>query len=436
MAGSLFSKAVIEFNLNAQNAIGQVDSFQKKFTSSISTVKSALIGFIGYQGLKAATDSLTRLSDTADKWQIPVEKVSKFSNLFAQFGGSTDEAVSSLENFQTLANDLKFNSSGALRDLSAKLRVNLNNKDFEGVILAIKSQWQYLSKDAKAEVQNIIGASAPLRRMLDASSKDFKVAEDRALRFGLVSENNANAIQKLRVALSEVRQVLTLLAVPVLEILRPFVEVLRDIAVVINDLPGPVKKLAAGLLIFFGVFGKIISLFKVFSLAVTANPIGLIIAGISALIVAGVMLYQNWGKVKKYINDLIKRFPILGKAINFVKAYFTGLFKIIKTVVEWIYKAIEAAKNAGKWLGKFLGFGDSKLTIEQRKAADDELARMGVLPSQNMAQNSSYSSSSFSNDVYNNSNASQTINIYGVKDSGDMMSNLQSMQTQSLIPVR
>lgn len=430
---SLFSKAVIEIQANTENAKSKIVDFQKKFSSSVSIAKTALLGFIGYSGLKAATDSLSRLSDTADKWGIDVSKVSKFTSLFSEFGGSTDEAIESLNKFQEMANNLKFNSSGPLRDLSAKLRVNLNNKDFEGVIKAIKSQWQYLSKDAKAEVQNIIGASAPLRRIFEASKQDFENASVRAEKFGVVSESNANSILKLRIALSEMRQVLTLLAVPVLEILKPFAEILRDIIFAFNSLPSSVKKAIAVLVIAFGAFSKIVSIFKAFSLALTANPIGLIIAGISALILVGTYLYKNWDKLKAKLDALIKRFPFLGKAINMAKNHFKFLFSVVKGVISVIEKAIMLAKSAGKFLGKFLGAGDSNLTIEERNSANSSLASMGIIPSPSIAQNMS-TSQSFNNQSI--SSASQTINIYGVKDSGDMMSNLTSLQTQSLIPTR
>ena len=185
MAGTLFSKAMIEFGLNTQNALQQLTSFQQRFANGIGQMKSLLVGFVGFQGLRGAYNTLTDLVDVANKWDLPVEKVSQFTNLFTQFGGSAEEAVASLDKFQEMANQLRFHSSGPLKELSAILRTNLSNKDYMGVIQAIRSQWGQLNASARAEVQRMLGVSSDaMRRMLASSDQEFAAALKNSEKFG------------------------------------------------------------------------------------------------------------------------------------------------------------------------------------------------------------------------------------------------------------
>ena len=129
MAGASFSKATIQILLNAQNALKDLKNFQNNFTSGMGTMKTALAGFVGYQGLKGAYDSVKQLTDISDKWRVPTEKMSTFRNLLISMGGDANEAVASFEKLKQVANQLQFHSSGPLKDLSAIIRTNLAKKE-------------------------------------------------------------------------------------------------------------------------------------------------------------------------------------------------------------------------------------------------------------------------------------------------------------------
>lgn len=61
-----------------------------------------------------------------------------------------------------------------------------------------------------------------------------------------------------------------------------------------------------------------------FGLALMANPIGLVITGIAALIAAGYLLYKNWDKVVKFLKGLW----------DGVKKYFTDKFSSITSAFD------------------------------------------------------------------------------------------------------
>lgn len=199
MAGASFSKATIQILLNAQNALKDLKNFQNNFTSGMGTMKTALAGFVGYQGLKGAYDSVKQLTDISDKWRVPTEKMSRFRNLLISMGGDANEAVASFEKLKQVANQLQFHSSGPLKDLSAIIRTNLAKKDPEALIAALRTQWPMLNNDAQEEVLRMLGTdSVGMRNLLRASETEYKAAQNQAARMPVVTEQDAQATRDIK----------------------------------------------------------------------------------------------------------------------------------------------------------------------------------------------------------------------------------------------
>jgi TP901 family phage tail tape measure protein len=90
--------------------------------------------------------------------------------------------------------------------------------------------------------------------------------------------------------------------------------------------------------------------------AMSANPIGLVIAGIAALIAIGVLLYKNWDTIKEKVLDLwaafSKTFPgaaglikkVFGTVFGVVKMQINSLISIVNTVTSSINKALSNVK--------------------------------------------------------------------------------------------
>ncbi|MEZ9525728.1 phage tail tape measure protein [Enterovibrio norvegicus] len=74
---------------------------------------------------------------------------------------------------------------------------------------------------------------------------------------------------------------------------------------------------------------KAIGLMKVgmaaFNAVLAANPIGLAVAGVAALIYAGVKLYQNWDSITAWFSE----------KLNWFKTEFPATFDVLKTLFDW-----------------------------------------------------------------------------------------------------
>ena len=411
MAGTLFSKAMIEFVLNTQNALQQLTSFQQRFANGIGQMKSLLVGFVGFQGLRGAYNTLTDLVDVANKWDLPVEKVSQFTNLFTQFGGSAEEAVASLDKFQEMANQLRFHSSGPLKELSAILRTNLSNKDYMGVIQAIRSQWGQLNASARAEVQRMLGVSSDaMRRMLASSDQEFAAALKNSEKFGKLTAQSAEKLFEMRKSLAETKQAMTIAMAPVLEALLPIVNALRDMAMWFNGLSDSSKQFVAW--------------------SVIIVPTALKVAGSIMKIVGAFKLLKGLGAV--------------GTATKAAGAAAAG---------AGIGGAVAAG---GAIAGTVAGLGylihkNLELEERQRNRTDGEKAYLNNLVSQitginpkvhpnaNMSIASPEHSGNMNDWVGKSSptnNVTQTINIYGIKGAEDIAPALRSVVMQNMSPTQ
>ncbi len=411
MAGTLFSKAMIEFGINTQNALQQLNGFQQKFANGIGQMKSLLLGFVGFQGLRGAYNTLTDLVDVANKWNLPVEKVSQFTNLFTQFGGSAEEAVASLDKFQEMANQLRFHSSGPLKELSAILRTNLSNKDYMGVIQSIRSQWAQLNTAARAEVQRILGVSGDaMRRMLASSDQEFAAALKNSEKFGKLTAQNAEKLFEMRKSLAETKQAMTMAMAPVLEALLPIVNALRDMAMWFNGLSDSSKQFVAW--------------------AVIIVPTALKVAGSIMKIVGAFKLLKGLGAVGTATK--VAGTAAAGAGVGGAVAAGGAIAGTVAGLGYLVYKGYE-------------------LENEQKNRTDGEKAYLNNLVAQitginpkvhstpNMSMVSPENSGRMSDWVGKSSptnNVTQTINIYGIKGAEDIAPALRSVVMQNMSPTQ
>ena len=89
---------------------------------------------------------------------------------------------------------------------------------------------------------------------------------------------------------------------------------------------------------------------KILNLVLSANPIGLVITAIGALVAAVIWAYDNCEGFRKIVNQVWEAIKPLATAI------MNGLAKAF----EWL---VEKCKEAWEWLKNILGLGDKKVEV-------------------------------------------------------------------------
>ena len=450
MAGTLFSDAVIQFFVNTRQAESALDSFSNKFDQGISRMRNMVVGFLGVKGLYGYYQTLEKIVGTADRWSIPVEKVSQFANAFSQFGGTAEEAADSIEKLQTLSNQLKFHSSGAFRELSAILGVNLQNKDFQGAIDSLRKGMQGLNADAKAEVISMLGVNSTMARMLMAEDGVYNTAIKKSKEYGVITEDTAQKIRQLRQSMADIKQAFLEIAIPLMDILKPVINLIRDLVVWFGKLDPAIQKaimIGAVLLKMTGTIKLLTGLIP--ALTGSLSAFSLTAAGAVGVIAAfGPGLYDMATKLSDVINgtkDLSTALDELSQR----KDAFGWILRKSQTIGERISDNLYAAKaqrsirriESGKYETNDVSvalthyeneFDRGNITEEEfnakRKALNAKYSGASDMPKPIMPDWAGKQSPITDSRTIN-------FNIYGVQGAEDMMSQMQSLVQNNIPPI-
>ncbi len=381
---SMFSDAVINFWLNTGDAKKQLDGLQGAFAKTADKIQNNFIaklgglalGGVGIKGLTNVYDEALKIQNLAESWNLPVEKVSAFTNAFSLLGGSTDDALNTVNSLQQAANQLSFHSSGPFRELSAVIRQNLFKKDYQGAIEAIRREYSRLSKEpgrnGQKELLNMLGIdNLPFMRMLKLTDAEYAETNKKAQEFGVLTEKATQSLRSMEISLSTIRQALKAVSYPVLEKLAPVLDKISagmervaflspEVKTGIVGILGAVTLLSPALRTAGFLFGSVFSFSTV---------------GITAAAGAAYLLWQNWDKVSQAFKDYLSESPRLKDALEVVGEGF----RAIGNGIKWL------ADNFNSWFPYFIDGINEILTFPKwllslfAKAQDGSQALGGAL---------------------------------------------------------
>lgn len=447
MAGNVNSTGTISIFVNVAQALANMDKFQKSFDDGISRMRNMVIGFIGARGLKGYYDSLMSIIDLADRWHLPVEKVSAWTNLFSRFGGGTEEAVSSLERLQSLANDLKFSSNGAFRELSAILNTNLQNKDYMGAVKALREGMKGLSNDAKTEVMRRLGFdSAAIQRMLEASDEEFAEALKSAQEFGVLNEESAQSLRDMRQTISDIKQILLDIAIPFVKAIQPVLEAARVVLKWFGGLSPDIKEFIAQLIVAFTILKQ---LFGSRGFLASLATIGMFVDVFNGIYEGIKKAREEGATLENILDTMASHSYILNitlKIANKLGEWLSGVIDNVKqrraAVQLWeapnsgpidLDKRGKQLILAQRWLAKNQNSNSYERILKNYQIArsqyNAELARRG----REMFGNPDWVGKQ--SPTTNNDNRSMTFNIYGVDGASDLENRLRTIINNNVSPV-
>lgn len=377
---SMFSDAIINIWLNVGDAKKQLDGLQGAFAKTADKIQNNFIaklgglalGGVGIKGLTNVYDEALKIQNLAESWNLPVEKVSAFTNAFSLLGGSTDDALGAIDKLQNLSNQLKFDSSGALRELSAVIGTNLFNKDYQGAIDALRQNFGALNTDAQKKVVDMLGIdNLPFMRMLKLTDAEYAEINKKAQEFGVLTEKASEALRGMEISLATISQAFQAIAYPVLEKLAPVLDKISagmervaflspEVKTGIVGILGAVTLLSPALKMAGFLFGSVFSFSTV---------------GITAAAGAAYLLWQNWDKVSQAFKDYLSESPRLKDALEVVGEGF----RAIGNGIKWL------ADNFNSWFPYFIDGINEILTFPKwllslfAKAQDGSQALGGAL---------------------------------------------------------
>ena len=319
---SVFSNANITVNLFKDKALQGLADLKNKTKSSAQEMKSAFTSafaglgtaYLGAKAFKAVYDDSLKIADLADKWGRPVEGISQFTNKMALLGGTTEDAMNTVDALEQAIVDLRTSGSGPLKEVSAQIGANLYNsngqiKNYSELLDEIRSKLRGVKDDSvRAKVAQELGLTSPAQlKYLKISEAEMQKINKDAKSYGYLTKKNAKQLQDFRTSIAKLKMAFSSLAGKIMTDFKPVIDLLVKVMDWLAKAPDWVRELIlvlaglkftgllSGISNLVGMIGKLAGVKSIF--AGLGSVIGGLAAPIAAIAAAlGVIwkFYEMW----------------------------------------------------------------------------------------------------------------------------------------------
>lgn len=362
----MFKEAVINFFINGKQATQQLNQLKANFKTAANDIKNSMLIKVGTFGtalfglgaVREVYNQTKELANFSQKFNLPVEEVSKFSNVLSQFGGSSEDTRNALGNIEQAITDFKTMGGGALKSVSSQIGISMYNmngkiKNSIQIIGDLRQKFKGLNQDAQLKVAQELGLTDPASlRMLKASDAEYKKMTEQANKMSIVSKKNADTVLRVQALLSRIKQTLYSIGTTLLTYLEPVLNKVAEWFEKFNSLSEESKKKIVLLGVGFAALMPAISI-----LTQIFNAIKLIKG---AILLLNTVLLAN--PIMAIITAAIAGFVLLYKKCEWFR-------KLVDKTLGWL---LDKIKKILGWVGKL--FGDKeKLEIEANEKIEHEL---------------------------------------------------------------
>lgn len=424
--------------LTADDAGKMMANWRTAFKMSQDEVR-ALSDQINYLSNVTASDTgtisdiVTRVGALGDVAGVSAASIAAIGTTMSSVGVSSEIASTGIKNFM-LAMVAGKQATNKQKEAYKRLGLNHMNvargmqKDSEGTILTVLEAVSKLNKVEQASTlqalfgKESIGAISPLLTNLDNLRANLKSVGDTTKYAGSMQKEfearNATTANSLQLAKNNVAELginIGTILLPginkVLEVINPLIGRVADFASENKSLVGIVAGVGTGLIAlkiaslglgyaWTFVAGGAIMIQKaylalrssaliaatgtkiltaaqwLFNAAMTANPIGLVIVAIGALIAAGVALYMHWDTVKAKFIEVWEGIKEWFGSISLFESGKKMLDTLVAGMKSVASAPVEAIKDVLGKVREYLPFSDAKvgplsqLTLSGQKVVD------------------------------------------------------------------
>jgi len=212
------------------------------------------------------------------------------------------------------------------------------------------------------------GSLTAQQKVLAAQSSIMKQTADAQGDFARTADGAANQQRILTATLEQTQTELGAALLPVLQSVtstlasfagwaRENQDVVKALAIAVGVLAGAVVAIKVGMIAWQVATTAAAAAQWLLNAAMSANPIGIIIIAIAALVAAVVFAWHNfdwfreavtaaWEGIKAAVDAVVEWFsstawPILKRVIDFIIAYYSTLWKAVRVAWDLIYAAVE-----------------------------------------------------------------------------------------------
>lgn len=313
---SVFSQARIDVFFNKADALKGIKELKDTVRSSANDMKSSFMGSLGKLGaaylggkmFKSAYDNMNNIVNMAHKWGRGTEGISILANEMTMLGGSTEDALNTVDTLEQAITDLRTTGSGPLKAVASQIGAQIYNADgslktYSQLLSEIRQKLRLVKDDAtRTKVLQELGLTSPTQiSYMTMSEEKLKRINKEASKQGVITKKAEKTMEKFNEAVGKLKASFQSLVGELMGDFAPVIDIFSKIVDYISSLPSSVRKLVLALsaLKLTGGFGLITKTFSGLSSIFTSlgGNLGTIVTQIGGMVA---LVAQLWGWYEKF----------------------------------------------------------------------------------------------------------------------------------------
>ena len=326
------------------SGVQKAESTLKRFGRVFNSIAATYFSYKIMQGvINGFADFNTKLGHSTSLMGYNIENVSAMGGALKRFGGDTQSVINSLNALNSGLQDAKF-GGGALIDVAKRYGLSISTSNgklmsAEQLLNSLSRQLQRYDKQTRVAIASQLGLDESLVRAFSNGGAELQKLIDKQKQYGIItakdvriSDNFNNAILDLKDSFGGVVKMFSRLVLPLLtkliKLLTSFVEFMKKHKQFVIAF---FSALLIAMIPVLAILGKM----AVASAAAFA-PIYAVIGVITAiaLVVEDIYYYfMGWDSVT---GDLVKKFPLLGKALETIRPIFMAIKQAFSDIMDFL----------------------------------------------------------------------------------------------------
>lgn len=326
------------------SGVQKAESALKRFGRVFSSIAATYFSYKIMQGvINGFAEFNTKLGHSTSLMGYNIENITALGGALKRFGGDTQSVINSLNALNSGLQDAKF-GGGALVEVAKRYGLSISTSNgklmsAEQLLKSLSYQLQRYDKQTRGAIASQLGLDESLVRAFSNGSKELQKLIDKQKQFGIItakdvkiSDNFNNAILDLKDSFNGIVKMFARFVLPLLtkliKLLTSFVEFMKKHKQFVIAF---FSALLVAMLPILAIFTKM----AVASAAAFA-PIYAVVGVITAIALVAEDIYYYFMGWDSVTGDLVKKFPLLGKALEAIRPVFVAIKQAFSDIMDFL----------------------------------------------------------------------------------------------------
>ena len=326
------------------SGVQKAESALKRFGRVFSSIAATYFSYKIMQGvINGFADFNTKLGHNTSLMGYNIENVTAMGGALKRFGGDTQSVINSLNALNSGLQDAKF-GGGALIEVAKRYGLSISTSNgklmsAEQLLKSLSYQLHRYDKQTRVAIASQLGLDESLVRAFSNGGKELQRLIDKQKQFGIItakdvriSNNFNNAVLDLKDSFGGIVKMFARFVLPLLtkliKLLTSFVEFMKKHKQFVIAF---FSALLVAMLPILAIFAKM-----AIASAAAFAPIYAVVGVITAIALVAEDIYYYFMGWDSVTGDLVKKFPLLGKALEAIRPVFVAIKQAFSDIMDFL----------------------------------------------------------------------------------------------------